>query len=1099
MIQFLFGSYGSGKTASLLQSIKKDTDAGIHSFLIVPEQETVQAEHLILKTLPPTAGVCLEVLNFSRLYNRVCREYGGLCYRYVTKPVRHLLMWQNLRELAPLLEVYGADAADGSLAELMLSAINEMKVCGIRPEELELAAKHASAKNSPLGARLRDLSLIFSSFDRLLAERYTDSADDLARLHDILKTERFFANTHVYIDSFTSFTAMEHKIIERIFAQAEEVTVTVPIPTPDCRSISAKGVLRSLEALTRSANLHGGAEHVILPKNYRATTAPLAFLAENIWNMEISSNADKHPSDGSIVAEICDTPYAEAEAASAHILELLRRGERCRDIVILMRNPDTYRGILEPALEKNGIPYFFSEKTDLCTLPPVKLLLSALRIKQYHWQRNDIISHLKTGMYDFSMRDVDLFEEYMDTWNIHGSRFTDSDFTMNPDGFAEGLSPRGEQILRSANLVRRELTRILTEFFILLDASDTVADQCRAIYRYFTEIDLENRLLRMAEAELAKGNRKRAEEYRRLFGVILNTLSDIGTALAEEQATTEEFLLILQTVFRQTEIGTIPTSVDEVTVGSAATLRASNPKYTLILGLCEGEFPASVNDRGLFTSADRQALFDMGLELSADADTRSSDELLFVQRAMASPSHGLYLFTSTAKADGSVRLPSLPFHRVSALFADFKPHRYAGGDLRYLAGSARSAVPYLRMIRHTPEGVALASVLEEKLPHVSKGTEASASTSTCRIDPTTTKVLPDQSVRFSSSRFETYVNCPFQYYCTYVLGLRKKQSPDFRASHMGSFVHYVLEQLIRYAVEHAEDGIFPDDEELIRKTEATVSEYVDRICPDELKQSKRLQHLYRRLTRLSLLMVRNIVEEFSQSEFRPAFFELKTNGKDGNPSPMEFVLSDGYRVSFSGIIDRVDVLKKNDKVYIRVVDYKTGTKEFSLDDVAHGINLQMLLYLFTLCRNRSNFFTESLGLEDGSTPTPAGILYLSANVPVIQADDYDSEAAVLEKAAKELDRSGLLLADEEILLAMNQELSPDFLAGIKRNKDGDLVGDALFDSESFQKLYDGIRETVERITNEMRGGNADASPLQYGGKDPCAYCDMKPICRKNQG
>ena len=246
-------------------------------------------------------------------------------------------------------------------------------------------------------------------------------------------------------------------------------------------------------------------------------------------------------------------------------------------------------------------------------------------------------------------------------------------------------------------------------------------------------------------------------------------------------------------------------------------------------------------------------------------------------------------------------------------------------------------------------------------------------------------------------------------------------------------------------------------------------------------------------------MVRNIVEEFSHSDFRPAFFELNTNGKDGNPAPMEFALEDGYRVSFSGIIDRVDVLKRDGAIYLRIVDYKTGTKEFSLNDVAHGINVQMLLYLFTLCRNPSDFFARSLGSEDGSTPTPAGILYLSANIPVIGAEDYDSEEAVMEKAAKALKRSGLLLSDEEILLAMNHQLSPDFLAGIKKDKDGALVGNALFDREDFQKLYESIRATVERITKEMRNGKADASPLQYGENDPCAHCEMKPICRRNEG
>ena len=104
MITFLYGGYGSGKTYEILQNIKRSTDVGRHTFLIVPEQEAVLAERLTLDALPPSAQLHLEVLSFSRLYNRVCREYGGLSYRYIKPSIRHLLMWQNLQELAPLLE-----------------------------------------------------------------------------------------------------------------------------------------------------------------------------------------------------------------------------------------------------------------------------------------------------------------------------------------------------------------------------------------------------------------------------------------------------------------------------------------------------------------------------------------------------------------------------------------------------------------------------------------------------------------------------------------------------------------------------------------------------------------------------------------------------------------------------------------------------------------------------------------------------------------------------------------------------------------------------------------------------------------------------------
>ncbi len=1099
MITFLFGSYGSGKSTAILESISKDVEAGIHTFLLVPEQETVQAEYATLSALPPSAQLKLEVLNFSRLYNRACREFGGLSYRYITKPIRHLLMWQNLKELAPLLEIYGPLCEkDSSLGEIMLSALDECRACGISPDQLERTASQFSS-DDPLGKRLRDLALIFASFDRLVSQNYSDSSCDLARLYELLTKERFFRGCHVYLDSFTSFTAMEHRIIERIFAQADHVTVAIPMSGPDCNDISTAGIRESMKSLIRSAEQHGGYKTVILRGNKRAHSPSLAHLSDALWRMDLSGGEGQVYHDGSIRLEICDTPYAEAEATALHILDLLRKGERCRDILVLMRNPDQYRGILEPALDKNAIPFFFSEKTDLCSLPPLKLLLSALRIKQYHWQKNDVISHLKTGMYAFDSRDLDLFEEYVSTWNIRGSRFTDSDWTMNPDGFTEFVSERGKSILLAANTVRRRLVEILEKFFILLDASENVPDMCRAVYTYFVDIELEDRLNDLAAKELEYGNRKEAAELQSLFGVLLNTLADIAAAMPQEAASTEEFYHILRIVFRQSDIGTIPTSVDEVTVGSAAMLRGSNPKYVFVLGLCEGVFPAATNDTGLFTSVERATLADLGITLSADCDTRSADELMFVHRAFSAPSHGLFLLTSLADSAGSARNPSLPFNRVRELFANLEPHRFCGNDIRYLVGTPRCAAAHLRTIADPEDAGALKDAISLFLPETGKLSALSSSMPDCSLSQELASSLVGKSVRFSSTRFERYVECPFQYYCTYVLGLREKKRGDFRASNIGTFIHYILEQLLRFAVEPGEDGTLPTDEELVERTEETVSAYIEKICPDEWKSSHRLRHLYTRLKRLSLLMIRNLVEEFSQSEFQPMFFELNTNGQENNPLPMEFVLQDGFRVSFSGIIDRVDVLKKDGEVYIRIVDYKTGTKIFSLEDVKHGINIQMLLYLFTLCRNSDSPFCRSLGLADGKTPTPAGVVYLSANVPVVSVEDYDGEEAVLKKASASLKRSGLLLAEEDILKAMNASLSPTFLAGIKKNKDGVLVGDALTDRESFNKLYEQIRSTVESITEELRGGVADARPLQYHqSKDPCAYCQMKPICRRNE-
>ena len=148
-----------------MDMLRADAEAGIPSLLIVPEQEAVQTERLTLEALPPSAQLTLEVLNFSRLYNRVCRDFGGLCYSYATKPIKHLIMWKTLSEIAPLLEEYSSNAlSDPAFTSTMLSTVSEMKYASVTPDMLESAAEGCSDISPSLSRRLRDVALIYGAY-----------------------------------------------------------------------------------------------------------------------------------------------------------------------------------------------------------------------------------------------------------------------------------------------------------------------------------------------------------------------------------------------------------------------------------------------------------------------------------------------------------------------------------------------------------------------------------------------------------------------------------------------------------------------------------------------------------------------------------------------------------------------------------------------------------------------------------------------------------------------------------------------------------------------------------------------------------------------
>ena len=88
-----------------------------------------------------------------------------------------------------------------------------------------------------------------------------------------------------------------------------------------------------------------------------------------------------------------------------------------------------------------------------------------------------------------------------------------------------------------------------------------------------------------------------------------------------------------------------------------------------------------------------------------------------------------------------------------------------------------------------------------------------------------------------------------------------------------------------------------------------------------------IERIARRIAKTAKRAGRNILSQFAQSRFVPMHTEM-IFGKNGI-APIMLELADGSFVYLQGRIDRIDVLDEKEK-RIRVIDYKTGKKEFRL-------------------------------------------------------------------------------------------------------------------------------------------------------------------------
>ena len=395
MVHFIYGRTGSGKSKYVYSLAEKSAEKR-HAIILVPEREAVTAERDCAE-LSGTADI--DVVTFSRLCNFIFRKKGGLCENYIGKGAKKIIMYKTLRKLAPELSRYGAVSKnDSATVEKLLAARGELYRNMILPEELAHAAEELG-DNPRVSEKFSDLAKIFSAYDADVASRWSEPDGALSRAIELCGD--YFKDTDVYIDSFFTFTKEQYKMLSVIFSTANEVYVTLGyLPEYDKEKSSFISLYETdlrLRRTAKEAGVETDKTDTDFPRCERYSSDELAFLAENMFSPPgIESEYTGKPTN--ITVMNCSNVYSEANAVAADISKRVREGLRFRDMAVIMRETDDYSGIIDAALEKYGIPYFVSRRTDIESKALIRFILSAYACAMRNFRRNDIIDYIKTAL-----------------------------------------------------------------------------------------------------------------------------------------------------------------------------------------------------------------------------------------------------------------------------------------------------------------------------------------------------------------------------------------------------------------------------------------------------------------------------------------------------------------------------------------------------------------------------------------------------------------------------------------------------------------------------------------------------------------------------
>jgi ATP-dependent helicase/nuclease subunit B len=1075
MLTLLLGRAGSGTSTSVFNRIKKNGQ-NRPQILLVPEQSSYEIERRLCEENGNGVSLYAEVFSFTSLAKRLVSLSGGAAVPILDDGGRVLVMYAALKALSGNLSVLSIPSQKPEFITRLISTIDELKSYCVSSEALSEIAEEMTGLTAK---KLHDLALIYGTYDAIIGKGMTDPRDQLTRLYENLKKVPFAQGKDCFIDGFTDFTPQEELVIDILLRQSDSLTVALTCDQLQDDDTSIFSVSRHtgnlLLKIAKKNHIPVRIETINMCNGEKKQA--LSYLEQNLF-LESFIPYTQDSQDVISVTSLA-TRREEVTWVAGKIRELLQTGDvRCRDVAVTARNMEPYRDLVESIFSRYEIPVFQSSMQPILQKPIFTLVTSALNVLTGNYAYEDVFCYLKTGLTNVSREECDELENYVLLWNIRGTQWTSPEgFFRHPNGYQKQFEPEDQKLLEKLNEIR---CKVISPFETFREKHrNSIRSKVFSLYEFLENISLPEQLELRASEFLARGEPELALEYRQIWDVFCNALEQSVDLLGDLSVDLEEFSKLLKILFAQYTVGSIPASLDRVIAGDLPRLSNRHIKTLFLLGAEDSAIPQVTPGQGLFSEHDRELLSEYGIQLASGIEMQMNKEMTIIYTGCAQPSTHLFVTWPTLGDAGEKKQPSFLIEKLMALF----PQPSVEHEKEKVVSNHPTALQLLALdypeLYERIQQSAQFSIFLNRL-------EGASSWKRGRLSRQSIEQLYGETISISPSRLDQYQSCRFAYYMRYGLKAKPRKVAGFHAPEYGVFVHYVLEYVLREGKKSGGVNQISDDqiEEFIKKA---VQRYIRDILGGLEKQTPRFRYLFFRLQRTVSLVIQNVVEELRNSDFQPIYFELGFG--HGKELPPVELTEEGITLSISGFVDRVDGWVKDGRLYLKVVDYKTGRKSFDFTDVWNGLGLQMLLYLFALENNGDVLGDYEI--------IPAGVLYLPARDAVISGSRGMEEATRQRLIDKELTRKGLILDDPAVIEAMEfpTEGGPRFLPVRVSAKTGKVSGDALVSAERLGRLKKHIQKILKDICIELNNGQITADPYwRSPTQNACLYCEYSSAC-----
>ena len=1086
-LRIVAGRSRSGKTSFCLNEINEKRSIDRRLIYIVPEQYSLQAER---EAVAVTGGMAsASVLTFRRLAENIFSETGGERGSRLDDTGKLIVLRRILIENFDKLKYFGVVCSRQGFITRLGETISQFASQGIYPEDAE---KYSDAfpKDSAMAMKMADIAFIYAKYREFIKENFVSPDDMLSIAAKKMDGAKYIKGAEVWLDGFYGFTNQEYEIIGNMLLSCGRVTVTLNID-PRCVRMDKMNMenvffepwdtMRKLKKLCADRGVSVEKSVCLYDSHY--LTPGMARLEKEYNGWNINEKADSSGINLLTAVTVTD----EVNMCASKIISLVRdKGLRYRDIAVTARSLENYAEHIRLVFSHYGIPFFMDAKRTVMGQACAELMLSIVNMTAGDLSYESVFRCLKTELTPLPRSERDILENYVVRYGIKGKEWLKERWQL---GFENDENSDREDLI---NDIKNRAIEPFRDFYkSFRTGKHSVKDITVKLYETVDKMDVAEKLAQKAEIAENEGDFDKAQEQARCFELMGELLENITNLLGGDSVTIKEYGEILEAGLGGLKMGVIPAGVDTVIIGDLERTRLPNVKALFVVGVNEGVIPSAVNEPGgLFNERELDSLEGLGADLPHSGTRLAFEEQYLIYMGITKPSSYLYLCRNRNDFDGRETRPSPVIGRIENIFPGIESEEFSEFSIK----SVDRPIPALhrlgegreknRAVWEEAERWLLSKEeYRDRALMIKNGSKIK--NAEMPLSRENLSRLYGKKAYTSVSRLEAFAECPFKYFARYSLGAKPRKIYEVRTPDIGSMFHSVLEKLLwKMRDEGLTWRTIGEDE-----AKRLAGDIIDSLVPEPenkiLLSTAAYSYLVKRMKRITGRAVSALRKHMNAGKFETLGSEI-TFGSGELPA-ISVSLPDGRQILLRGKIDRVDVYKKDGNGYVKIIDYKSGTQEFSLSDIYYGLQLQLLLYMDAFLKTGGRLMNEK--------PDIGGVFYFRIMDPVIRDSEIknaDPEAILYRRFCM----SGLACSDPDVLEALDSMLENgkrSDVIGVYKKTDGTVSGSAV-NRDMYRALMDHTAEKAARIGQSMVEGNVSISPVQSKNRTSCDYCEYKSLC-----